>query len=700
MQGLASSAGDWDAVRPAGGGGAGCESARAARGALRGGAGRPSLSSPLPPQDASFPYGDGAPPPTYAPSSLAAELQSLALGAGAGSSGSLSALDTPTPDDASLAAALEGALASDALREAAEAVLQAGGGGSGVGAPPPPPAPPTPSRTVVLSGLSPGTTDADLEAALSRCGDLRTLYTGALQSTGAALAAFYDVRAAALAARALGTVPGPGGASRVVVEFAASRGALAGDDGARALFPAAPSEPAAATAARAAAYGDVRTVMDAPGAPGVRVVEFFDSRGAAAARRAARGAAPGPPGPSVAVPPIDEADTGTLRAAGSAASLYGVGSVASGGSGEWAPGWDGGVAPSAVADLAAALGGRPRFEGDSAASSTDALLFAGGSGALPRTGSAASLDGCDPFAPSPGSFRPGARLSSFSTGNLADLGGAGGGSIWGAPAGSSPAHAWPPAPWASDPPPPPFDPYSPPATAPSDVAAAYAAGAAAASHAAASLLGARAAAAAAGHGAPVPGLSPAAAAMLLARAQAAAGLAPLARPLGARGVGGNASAPALRGGLPAGGRLSRRGADPAADAERRAAQERAFTLDLGRVLSGADPRTTLMVRGGGEERRGARGDGGNSATRHPSPPPSLSRSATSPTSTPSACSWPPSTPSSPAGTTSSTCRSTLKTSATSATPLSTSRTPPSSPRCTPASMARGGTGSTRRRCAR
>lgn len=39
----------------------------------------------------------------------------------------------------------------------------------------------------------------------------------------------------------------------------------------------------------------------------------------------------------------------------------------------------------------------------------------------------------------------------------------------------------------------------------------------------------------------------------------------------------------------AGGRLSRRASDPAAEAERRAAQDRMFALDLDRVLSSARP---------------------------------------------------------------------------------------------------------------
>jgi protein phosphatase 1 regulatory subunit 42 len=47
---------------------------------------------------------------------------------------------------------------------------------------------------------------------------------------------------------------------------------------------------------------------------------------------------------------------------------------------------------------------------------------------------------------------------------------------------------------------------------------------------------------------------------------------------------------------PPGGRLSRRPADPGADAERRASQARLFALDLGRCATGADPRTTLMVK--------------------------------------------------------------------------------------------------------
>ncbi|GBF98645.1 hypothetical protein Rsub_11639 [Raphidocelis subcapitata] len=45
-----------------------------------------------------------------------------------------------------------------------------------------------------------------------------------------------------------------------------------------------------------------------------------------------------------------------------------------------------------------------------------------------------------------------------------------------------------------------------------------------------------------------------------------------------------------------GGRLSRRAADPAAEAERKRAQEKLFSLDAERILSGEDKRTTLMIK--------------------------------------------------------------------------------------------------------
>jgi len=44
------------------------------------------------------------------------------------------------------------------------------------------------------------------------------------------------------------------------------------------------------------------------------------------------------------------------------------------------------------------------------------------------------------------------------------------------------------------------------------------------------------------------------------------------------------------GGQGAGGRLSRRASDPAAEAERRAAQDKMFALDLDRVMNRARPR--------------------------------------------------------------------------------------------------------------
>ncbi|KAF8060053.1 ML1 [Scenedesmus sp. PABB004] len=50
------------------------------------------------------------------------------------------------------------------------------------------------------------------------------------------------------------------------------------------------------------------------------------------------------------------------------------------------------------------------------------------------------------------------------------------------------------------------------------------------------------------------------------------------------------------GGARGGGRLSRRAADPAVEAERKAQQERLFALDVDRILSGEDKRTTLMIK--------------------------------------------------------------------------------------------------------
>jgi protein phosphatase 1 regulatory subunit 42 len=50
------------------------------------------------------------------------------------------------------------------------------------------------------------------------------------------------------------------------------------------------------------------------------------------------------------------------------------------------------------------------------------------------------------------------------------------------------------------------------------------------------------------------------------------------------------------GGSRGGGRLSRRAADPAVEAERKAQQERLFALDVDRIMSGEDKRTTLMIK--------------------------------------------------------------------------------------------------------
>jgi protein phosphatase 1 regulatory subunit 42 len=45
-----------------------------------------------------------------------------------------------------------------------------------------------------------------------------------------------------------------------------------------------------------------------------------------------------------------------------------------------------------------------------------------------------------------------------------------------------------------------------------------------------------------------------------------------------------------------GGRLSRKAADPMLEAERKAQQEKLFALDMERIRTGEDKRTTLMVK--------------------------------------------------------------------------------------------------------
>lgn len=63
---------------------------------------------------------------------------------------------------------------------------------------------------------------------------------------------------------------------------------------------------------------------------------------------------------------------------------------------------------------------------------------------------------------------------------------------------------------------------------------------------------------------------------------------------GPGGGGGRGGSDAQRGG--GGGRLSRRSADPAAEAERKAQQEKLYAMDADRILSGLDRRTTLMIK--------------------------------------------------------------------------------------------------------
>ncbi|WIA33756.1 hypothetical protein OEZ86_006871 [Tetradesmus obliquus] len=62
------------------------------------------------------------------------------------------------------------------------------------------------------------------------------------------------------------------------------------------------------------------------------------------------------------------------------------------------------------------------------------------------------------------------------------------------------------------------------------------------------------------------------------------------------GGGGGDSGAGSSGGSRGGGRLSRRAADPAVEAERKAQQERLFALDVDRIMSGEDKRTTLMIK--------------------------------------------------------------------------------------------------------
>jgi protein phosphatase 1 regulatory subunit 42 len=63
-----------------------------------------------------------------------------------------------------------------------------------------------------------------------------------------------------------------------------------------------------------------------------------------------------------------------------------------------------------------------------------------------------------------------------------------------------------------------------------------------------------------------------------------------------RGHRGGDSGAGSSGGSRGGGRLSRRAADPAVEAERKAQQERLFALDVHRIMSGEDKRTTLMIK--------------------------------------------------------------------------------------------------------
>jgi protein phosphatase 1 regulatory subunit 42 len=64
---------------------------------------------------------------------------------------------------------------------------------------------------------------------------------------------------------------------------------------------------------------------------------------------------------------------------------------------------------------------------------------------------------------------------------------------------------------------------------------------------------------------------------------------------GGRGGGGGSSSDVQRGGG-GGGRLSRRAADPVAEAERKAQQEKLYAMDAERILAGQDRRTTLMIK--------------------------------------------------------------------------------------------------------
>jgi hypothetical protein len=79
---------------------------------------------------------------------------------------------------------------------------------------------------------------------------------------------------------------------------------------------------------------------------------------------------------------------------------------------------------------------------------------------------------------------------------------------------------------------------------------------------------------------------------------AAAAAAAAASPAGASADGGGSGggAGSGAGARGSGGRLSRRAGDPAAEAERKRAQERLFSLDAERILAGDDKRTTLMIK--------------------------------------------------------------------------------------------------------
>lgn len=480
------------------------------------------------------------------------------------------------------------------------------------------PSAPAQSRTLLVRGVDAGVSDDELHTLFEAFGEIRSLYT-AVKHRGMVVVSYFDLRAAALAQHTLRAHVLRGRALDVCFS-APTPGAADGSLGMLLVLSPDGSCGLAEAQAVLSRFGELRIVQaQVPGQPGCVLVEYYDVRHAAAAL-AGVPAMPELVGRLLCV----EAGGGAGAEAPLGGSLprdYGAGFL----SGNAPPTPVGmrtvGSSPAMLAmpytTAHQAQSAQPyqaahqaqqaaaRQQVQAAAAQMEMLLGGGGGGprsvgpggysgadlaGMSRSLSELSLDGGGGMAGRPGASMSANDMLALAAG-LARGGGSGSmrgaastpslwapqqGSLGSSPLGGGGGGGG----WM-------HDPYGQQRSQHAAVAALQQQAAAAAS--AAALLQQQAAAAGllhCGNAAVTAALQRA-----LLQQQAAALMGG-----GSGGAPPPGGASARRGETPLGGRLARRPLDPMAEAERRAQQDKLYSLDIVRITSGEDRRTTLMIK--------------------------------------------------------------------------------------------------------